>query len=113
MKAPIKVTIQHPNRTKLNEPFQVKFTVQNTSEEVFPVQVTYGAENWAMPRGNVPSYLIAGELLTNIDLMPLSDSYTFAYTIVPLKLGIQNLPQFSISRRINLKQNIDKQEAMR
>jgi len=72
--------------------------------------VTFGAENWAAPRGIAPNYLIAGELLTNVDLMPLSDSYTFAYTIVPLKLGIQNLPQFSISRRSNLKQNIDKQE---
>ena len=78
-----------------------------------PVIVTFGAESWAAPRGERPNYLVAGELFTNVDFMPLSDSYTFTYTVVPMKLGIQNLPQFSISRRSNPKQNIEKQEAIK
>jgi len=95
----------------VNEPFQVKFIVQNTSEEVFPVLVTFGAESWAASRSDRPNFLVAGELITNLDFMPLSESYTFTYTVIPMRLGIQSLPQFSISRRSNPKQNIDPKEA--
>jgi hypothetical protein len=55
--------------------------------------------------------LVAGELASSVELMPWSDSYTFTFTIVPMKLGIQHLPQFSISRKTIYKQNIEKREA--
>ena len=54
--------------------------------------MTFGAESWAAPRGERPNFLVAGELFTSVDFMPLSESYTFTYTVVPMKLGIQNLP---------------------
>jgi hypothetical protein len=109
MKVPIKVNVQHQTRAKLHEPFLVKFTIQNLSEEVFPMYVSFGADNTQANKHEKPNFLLAGELQSRVDLMPWSDDYVFAYMIVPMKLGIQHLPQFSISKRPILKQSIEKQ----
>lgn len=51
----------------LGTPMLCKYFVNNISEDVQFVQVQIAADN--------KSFLIAGELLTNIDLMPFSDPY--------------------------------------
>lgn len=42
--------------------------------------------------------MMAGETVSLVDLMPWQD-YTFVYQFIPLKLGVLELPTFSISRK--------------
>ena len=42
--------------------------------------------------------LVAGELASTVELMPGAE-YTFKYNVIPLQLGMLDLPPFSVSKR--------------
>jgi len=47
--------------------------------------------------GSVGDFMVSGELKSFINLMPFDDSiYTLSYTMVPLKLGVLELPCLTI-----------------
>ena len=42
--------------------------------------------------------MVAGELISQVDLMP-NQQYTFKYRVIPMKLGMVELPPFSVSKK--------------
>lgn len=73
----------------------VRFTISNISDDVLPIWVSMGAE---IKKDDPISFLIAGESMSQVTLMPWTEPYTFTYTFVPTKLGMLSLPNFSISK---------------
>ena len=72
-----------------------KYHVKNLTEEILSVYVSIGIE---IGPNEQPSFLVAGETVTKIEIMPSNEVYTFTYTFVPLKLGMLDLPNFTISK---------------
>lgn len=69
--------------------------MDNLSAEVLAVWVSIGAE---VGGNENQSFLIAGESVTQISLMPFTTAYSFQYTFVPTQLGMLDLPGFNVSR---------------
>ena len=56
-----------------------------------------------------PAFFVAGELNSMIDFMPFED-YKFTYNMIPLQLGVLDLPALSISKySTNRPVSVDKQ----
>ena len=92
MKIPIKVFCHHNSKAKLGEPFLCQFKLRNISEDVLSVYVSLGTEYSGMGQVDQPPFLIGGQSVCKIDLYPRADKYVFKYTLVPMKLGILELP---------------------
>ena len=97
VKVPLQVSCTHLSRVKLGEAMVVKFSVKNISDEVLVVWVGMGAEIDLKDK-EAQSFLMAGESMSQVNLMPFVDEYTFTYTFVPMKLGMLDLPNFSVSK---------------
>lgn len=70
VRTPLSVSCSHLSRGMLGTPMLCKYFVTNISEDVQSVYVTMGAE-----MGDQPAFLIAGETVTKVDLMPYSEQY--------------------------------------
>lgn len=96
MKVPLQVSCTHQSKVKLGEPMLCRFSVKNISEEVLQIYVSMGSD---IGQAEQPAFLIAGESVSKVDLMPFADPYTFTFTFVPLRLGMLELPNFAISKK--------------
>lgn len=77
-----------------------KFSVKNISEEIMQVYVSVGSD---IGQADQPAFLVAGEAVSKVELMPWADPYIFTYTFVPMKLGVLELPSFGISKKAPIK----------
>ena len=87
-KVPLHIKCSHPPRAKIGEQIQCEYTIRNLTDDILSVQVRMDDDSQA--------FLFAGEQLSQIQLMPCDDTYVLSYTLVPTKLGMQPLPNFSI-----------------
>ena len=95
VRVPLKVTSQHTSRARIGEPFTARYYVENLSDEVLSIWTSIGADQNLTENQN---FLVAGEAMSQVSLMPYTDPYCFQFTFVPTQLGMLDLPSFSISR---------------
>lgn len=86
----MQIKCTHPPRAKIGQAIRCEYTITNLTEEILSVQVRMDDDS--------SSFLFAGEQLSQVNLMPCEDTYTLTYTLVPVKLGMQTLPSFFISK---------------
>jgi hypothetical protein len=91
IRPPVLVTCSFKERAIIGKHFTLTFTVVNTiPNKILQTYVSMNCER--------SEFLFAGEMQSEVDLMPLEE-YKFVYNVVPFKLGMLELPKFSISRK--------------
>lgn len=91
MKVPLHVKCAYDKKVKLGRTVTVTYTVTNSLTTLKKVYVSMFNEKDT-------NCLVAGEIISSVDLMP-GQEYNFVYNVIPLKLGMLDLPPFSVSTK--------------